>query len=47
MALSSKWAKITKTSTDTALHDMKDLIAKGILRQEERGGRCANYALRE
>ena len=42
---SSKWAKITKTSTDTALRDIKDLVEKGILRKEEEGGRSANYTL--
>jgi Fic family protein len=42
---SSKWAKITKTSTDTALRDIKDLIEKGILVQDEAGGRSANYVL--
>jgi Fic family protein len=41
----SKWAKITKTSTDTALRDIKDLIEKGILKQTEEGGRNANYEL--
>ena len=44
---SSKWAKITKTSTDTALRDIKDLIEKDILQQEEGGGRSANYTLVE
>jgi Uncharacterized conserved protein len=44
---SSKWAKITKTSTDTALRDIKDLVEKGILRREEEGGRSANYTLVE
>jgi Fic family protein len=42
---SSKWAKITKTSSDTALRDIKDLTAKGILQQEAGGGRNANYTL--
>lgn len=42
---SSKWAKIAKCSTDTALRDIKDLIAKGILKQEEQGGRSTNYEL--
>lgn len=42
---SSKWAKITKCSTDTALRDIKDLIDKGILRQEISGGRSTNYEL--
>lgn len=41
----SKWAKITKTSTDTALRDIKDLVAKGILQQTNDGGRNANYEL--
>lgn len=41
----SKWAKINKTSTDTALRDIKDLLEKGILQQEEAGGRSANYSL--
>ena len=41
----SKWAKITKTSTDTALRDIKDLIEKGILQQTEEVGRNANYEL--
>jgi Fic family protein len=44
---SSKWAKITKTSSDTALRDIKDLIEKGILQQEKEGGRSANYTLVE
>lgn len=42
---SSKWAKITKSSPDTALRDIKDLIEKGILRQEASGGRSTNYEL--
>ena len=42
---SSKWAKIAKCSPDTALRDIKDLIAKGILRQELQGGRSTNYEL--
>jgi Fic family protein len=41
----SKWAKITKTSEDTALRDIKDLIAKGILQQTQEGGRSASYQL--
>lgn len=42
---SSKWAKIAKCSTDTALRDIKDLMAKGILQQEQAGGRSTNYEL--
>ena len=41
----SKWAKITKCSADTALRDIKDLIDKGILKQEKSGGRSTNYEL--
>ena len=41
----SKWAKIVKTSTDTALRDIKDLVEKGILKQTDAGGRNANYEL--
>jgi len=44
---SSKWAKIAKCSTDTALRDIKDLLNKGILRQESGGGRSTNYQLNE
>jgi len=43
----SKWAKIAKCSADTALRDIKDLIEKGILKQEESGGRSTNYELIE
>jgi len=41
----SKWAKIAKCSADTALRDIKDLIEKGILKQEESGGRSTNYEM--
>ncbi|MDR1676462.1 MAG: hypothetical protein LBR86_08360 [Tannerella sp.] len=36
---SSKWSKITKTSPDTVLRDIQDLIDKGILRKDVTGGR--------
>ena len=42
---SSKWAKMTKISADTALRDIKDLIEKGVLKQDEAGGRSTNYEL--
>jgi Fic family protein len=42
---SSKWAKMTKVSTDTALRDIKDLIVKGILKETKEGGRNTNYEL--
>jgi Fic family protein len=40
-----KWAKLTKTSHDTALRDIKDMIAKGVLEQEPGGGRSTSYRL--
>lgn len=42
---SSRWAKMVKCSPDTALRDIKDLMGKGILRQEKPGGRSTNYEL--
>jgi Fic family protein len=42
---SSKWAKMAKCSPDTALRDIKDLMEKGILQQEQAGGRSTNYEL--
>lgn len=42
---SSKWGKITKCSPDTALRDIQDLIAKGVLRKTDEGGRSTNYEL--
>lgn len=44
---SSKWAKLAKCSSDTALRDIKDLMEKRILRQEQHGGRSTNYELVE
>ncbi|MBO7083122.1 MAG: Fic family protein [Bacteroidales bacterium] len=41
----SKWAKMTKTSSATALRDIQDLVDKGILRRTEEGGRSTNYEL--
>lgn len=42
---SSKWAKMTKCSNDTALRDIQDLIKKGVLKKEQAGGRSTNYEL--
>lgn len=44
---SSKWAKITKCSADTALRDIQDLISKEILRKEQSGGRSTSYMLND
>ena len=35
---SSKWAAIAKCSPDTALRDINDLIARGVLRKSEPAG---------
>lgn len=40
-----KWAKLSKSSHDTALRDIRDLIGKGILKQEKGGGRSTAYSL--
>jgi len=42
---SSKYAKLTKCSKDTALRDIQDLIQKQILQKTEAGGRSTNYEL--
>ena len=42
----TKWAKITKCSTDTALRDILDLIEKKMLKKEDGGGRSTSYAMR-
>ena len=42
---SSKYAKIAKTSPDTALRDINDLVEKGILLKADSGGRSTNYLL--
>lgn len=42
---SSKYAKIAKTSPDTALRDINDLVKKGILLKSDSGGRSTNYLL--
>lgn len=42
---SSKWGKITKTSPDTALRDIQDLMNKKILMKEVGGGRSTSYVL--
>jgi Fic family protein len=43
----SKWAKITKTSTDTALRDITDLVKKGILLKADSGGRSTHYIIND
>ncbi len=41
----SKWAKITNTSTDTALRDITNLLERHILIKEEGGGRSTSYVV--
>jgi Fic family protein len=41
----TKWATMAKTSHDTALRDIRDLIEQGILRKEPAGGRSTSYTL--
>ncbi len=42
---SSKWAKMTESSQDTAHRDIKDLIERGILIKSPAGGRSTTYSL--
>ncbi len=42
---SSKWAKLTGCSQDTAARDIADLVAMGILRKGDGGGRSTHYVL--
>ena len=41
----SKYAKITKSSSDTALRDIRELVMRGILIQNPGGGRSTSYRL--
>ncbi len=41
-----KWMKITKASSRTALRDIEELIAAGVIEQEEAGGRSTSYRLK-
>lgn len=44
---SSKWASIAKCSQDTALRDINDLLARGVLRKMDAGGRSTSYELND
>lgn len=44
---SSKWAAISKCSADTALRDINELLARGVLRKMAGGGRSTGYELNE
>ena len=41
----AKWAALGKCSADTALRDINDLLARGVLRGLEGGGRSTGYEL--
>src|SRR5277367_66682 len=41
-----KWMKITKASSRTALRDIEELTAAGVLEQQEAGGRSTSYRLK-
>ena len=42
---SSKWAKLVKCSSDTALRDIQNLMDQNVLVKEEAGGRSTSYVL--
>ena len=42
---STKWAKLTKCSQDTALRDITDLVERKILTKEDAGGRSTSYVI--
>jgi len=42
---SGKWAKLAGCSSDTALRDIQSLVEKGILEQDEGGGRSTGYRI--
>ena len=43
----SKWAAITKCSSDTALRDILDLVERGVLARNPGAGRSTSYSLAE
>jgi Fic family protein len=43
----SKYAKLAKCSSDTALRDIDDLLARGVLTKDSARGRGTSYSLVE
>jgi Fic family protein len=43
----SKWAELTKSSQDTALRDIQQLVERGVLVRNSAGGRSTSYSLAE
>lgn len=41
----AKWATLTKTSSDTALRDINDLVGRRVLVKDDAGGRSTSYSL--
>ena len=41
----SKWARLTKSSQDTATRDIHSLVALGVLKRNPEGGRSTSYSL--
>jgi Fic family protein len=41
----SKWAALTKSSQDTALRDLQQLVERGVLVRDAAGGRSTSYSL--
>jgi Fic family protein len=41
----SKWAALTKSSQDTALRDIQQLVERGVLVRDTAGGRSTSYSL--
>ena len=41
----SKWAALTKSSADTALRDIQQLVDRGVLVRNPAGGRSTSYSL--
>lgn len=42
-----RWATIAKCSPNTALRDINDLLARGVLRKMDAGGRSTSYELND
>ena len=41
----SKWASLTKSSQDSALRDIQQLVERGVLVRNAAGGRSTSYSL--
>jgi Fic family protein len=41
----STWAALTKSSSDTALRDIQQLVERGVLIRNQVGGRSTSYSL--